>query len=169
MENVMNILHTLFLNWQEALTGGVIVSCAVIFLMGVLKKMLDKTALANHKNVRKTILAFGSLAMTFPVTAIYFFGKGISFNYYWYGCILCCMSTVFTYWAYENTNFRELIHKIGAKTVGKYWSIFYEAYVEHKNNKDTSTQLAMTTAELSEVVKTEIKKQIKEDNDLKGL
>lgn len=169
MQNVMNVLQALFLNWQEALTGGVIVSCAVIFLMGVIKKLLDKTALANYKNARKAVLAFGSLLLTFPITAIYFLADGISFNYYWYGCILTCLSTVFTYWLYENTSLRTAIHAVGAKTVGKYWSIFYAAYVDHKNGKELTNQLAMTTAELSEVVKTEIKKQVKEDNDLKGL
>lgn len=169
MEYVMNILQTLFLNWQQALTGGIIVVCAVIFLMGVLKRFLDKTPLSKYPYLRKAVLAFGSLFMTFPITAIYFVSDKISFDYYWIGCAFTCVGTIVGYWFYENTAMRKVIHAIGAKTVGKYWTIFYEAYMEHKSNKDTSYKLAMTTAELSEVVKTEIKKQVKEDNDLKGL
>lgn len=169
MEYLSNIFQTLLMNWQQALTGGIIVSCAVIFLMGMLKRFLDKTPLSKYPYLRKAVLAFGSLLLTFPITAIYFVADKISFDYYWVGCACMCVGTIVTYWLYENTALRKAIHVVGAKTVGKYWAIFYEAYVEHQNNKDTSVKLAMTTAELGEVVKKEIKKHAKEDNDLKGL
>ena len=164
-----NVIQALLNNWQQAVTGGIIVSCAVIFIMGCLKRLLDKTPLKNYPYARKAVLAFGSLLLTFPLTAIYFLADKISFDYYWVGCVLMCVGTIVTYWLYENTALRKVIHAVGAKTVGKYWAIFCEAYVEHKSNKDTTNQLAMTTAELGEVVKREFKKQIKEDNDLKGL
>lgn len=169
MEYLTNIFQALLNNWQQAITGGIIVACAVIFLMGTLKRFLDKTPLNKYPYLRKAVLSFGSLILTFPITAIYFVADKISFDYYWIGCAFTCVGTIVTYWLYENTACRKLIHAIGAKTVGKYWTIFYEAYTEHKSQKDTSIKLAMTTAELGEVVKKEIKKQIKEDNDLKGL
>jgi hypothetical protein len=164
-----NVIQALLNNWQQAVTGGIIVSCAVIFIMGCLKRFLDKTPLKNYPYARKAVLAFGSLLLTFPMTALYFVADKIPFDYYWYGCALMCVGTIVTYWLYENTALRKAIHAVGAKTVGKYWGIFYEAYVEHKTNKDTSNRLAMTTAELGEVVKKELKKHVKEDNDLKGL
>lgn len=169
MEYLTNIFQALLNNWQQAITGGIIVACAVIFLMGVAKRFLDKTLLVNYPYLRKAVLAFGSLLLTFPMTAIYFVADKISFKYYWIGCGLMCIGVILTYWAYEHTALRKFIHLIGEKTVGKYWAIFLAAYVEHKGNKDTTKQLAMTTAELGEVVKREFKKQIKEDNDLKGL
>lgn len=164
-----NVIQALLNNWQQAVTGGIIVACAVIFLMGVAKRFLDKTPLVKYPYLRKAVLAFGSLLLTFPMTAIYFLADKISFTYYWYGCALMCVGTIVTYWFYENTALRKVIHLIGEKTVGKYWAIFLAAYTEHKSNKDTTNQLAMTTAELGEVVKKELKNFSKEDNDLKGL
>lgn len=164
-----NVIQALLNNWQQAVTGGIIVCCAVIFIMGCLKRLLDKTPICNCPYLRKAILGFGSLLMTLPMTALYFVADRISFDYYWYGCALMCVGTIVTYWFYENTAFRKLIHAVGERTVGKYWAILLAAYTEHKSNKDTTNQLAMTTAELGEVVKKELKNFSKEDTDLKGL
>ena len=169
MEYAYQIIQILFLNWQKALMGGVIVPCTVIFLMGILKRLLDNTQLFANKNVRKAFLSFVSLALTFPITAFYFLADGISFDYYWVGCILTCLATIVTYWLYENTCFRNLIHTIGATTVGKYWEAIKVIICEKKKEKALSHSLAMPTEELKDVVKKEIKKYVKEDTDLKGL
>jgi hypothetical protein len=169
MEYANQVIQILSLNWERALMGGVLVPCTVIFIMGVMKRLLAKTRLFTNKNVRKAFLAFVSLAMAFPITAFYFFADGISFDYYWLGCLGNCMLTIVTYWLYENTCLRNLIHVIGEKTVGKYWEAIKVIISEKQNEKALSHSLAMTTDELKDVVKKEIKRQVKEDNDLEGL
>lgn len=167
METIELIFRILMEQWQRAATGGIIVACAVIFIMGIVKK----AALGKIKNklLRKVVLSFTSLALTFPVTALYFVGDGISFEWYWYGCALMCVLTIITYWLYENTGLRNLIALIGQNTVGKYITVLLAAVVSAKDDNDTKNKLTMTTDELQHEVKNVLKKQIKEDNQLKGL
>jgi hypothetical protein len=78
METLTLIFHILMANWQRAITGGIIVACAVIFIMGILKKAL--LGKITNKLLRKVVLSFASLVLTFPATALYFVGDNISFE-----------------------------------------------------------------------------------------
>lgn len=167
----MNYLGTqiiaLLANWQQALTGGIILACSIIVLMGILKKL----ALGKIKNklLRKVVLSFSSVVLVFPMTALYFISDSISFDYYWVGSALIAVMTVITYWLYENTGCRNLIDLIGNKTLGKWFEAIREAYINKKGNKELENSLAMTTDELKEEIKKEIRNQVKEDNDLLGI
>lgn len=167
METLTFIFHILMANWQRAITGGIIVACAVIFIMGILKKAL--LGKITNKLLRKVVLSFASLVLTFPATALYFVGDNISFEWYWYACALTCALTVLVYWLYENTGLRDLIALIGRNTVGKYATVLIAAFTAGKGNDDTKNQLTKTTEELKDEVKKELKKQVKEDYQLKGL
>ncbi len=160
-------IQILLANWQQALTGGIIVSCSIIVLMGVLKMAwLGKI---KNKLLRKVILSFVSVALVFPVTAWYFFIDNISFDHYWVGSALTALMTIFTYWLYENTGCRNLIEFIGTKTLGKWFTEIKVAYVDKKNTKALQNSLAMTTDELKEEIKKGIENQFKDDEALKGL
>ena len=167
METLELIFHILMANWQRAITGGIIVACAVIFIMGILKKAL--LGKITNKLLRKVVLSFASLILTFPATALYFVGDNISFRWYWYGCALMCVLTILTYWLYENTGLRDLITLIGRNTVGKYATVLIAALAAGKGNADTKSQLTKTTEALKDEVKKELKKTVKEDYELKGL
>lgn len=162
----------LMANLDRAITGGIIVACAIIFIMGILKKAwLGKI---KNKLLRKVVLSFASLVLTLPTTAILFIGDNISFRWYWYACALMCALTVFMYWLYENTGLRNAIHWVGRKAVDKYSTVLVAALVAVKglddtNIEDTKNKLTKTTEELKDEVKTELKKQYKEDPDLKNI
>ena len=167
METISTLFQILMANWQRAITGGIIVACAVIFIMGILKKAW----LGKIKNelLRKVVLSFTSVLLTFPVTALYFIGDNISFQWYWYACAPMCALTILVYWLYENTGLRNLIGWIGSKTVGKYATVLIAALAVANEKDDTKNKLTMTTEELKDEVKKELKKQVKEDYQLKGL
>lgn len=167
METLALAFQILLMNWQQALTGGIIVACAVIFLFGILKKAwLGKI---KNKRLRKVALAFGSLVMVFPLTAIYFALDNISFTWYWYGCALMCGLTIVTYWLYENTALRDFISWVGSRTVNKYAPLLFSAWLVSASDEETNNKLRKATEELKDEVKKELKKQTKEDNELKGL
>lgn len=166
MEYLGTQIVALLANWQQALTGGVIVSCSIIVIMGLLKKYwLGKI---KNKLLRKVVLSFSSVALAFPVTALYFVSDNISFDYYWVGSALTALMTIFTYWLYENTGCRNVIELIGNKTLGKWFFVIREAYITKKDNKALQNSLAMTTEELKEEIKKDIKHQVKDDDDLVG-
>lgn len=159
--------NALFLNWHRALMGGIIVTCSVIFLMGILKKFVFNRV--HNKLARKILLSFCSVVLVFPATAIYFVSDNISFTWYWWGCLLCAILTIVTYWLYENTGLRNVIGLVGELTVNKWLKVLYYAFINKTESKDLKNQFVMPTAELKEEIRKEIHTRIKEDNDLKGL
>ncbi len=167
MIDVAIMAKVLLANWHRAAMGGIIVACSVIFLMGVLKKFVFNKV--QNKLARKVLLAFGSVVMTFPITALYFVTDSINFRWYWYGCAMTALLTIVTYWLYENTGLRNLIGVIGELTVNKWLKVIYVAFMNKAENTALKNQLAMTTAELKEEVRKEIHSKVKEDDDLKGL
>ena len=167
MDYVIMMLRVLLANWQDAITGGVILACSVIFIMGI-AKMLGLGKIKNE-HIKKAILYFSSIVMVFPTTAFYFIIEGISFNWYWCGCGFVALLTIVTYSLYENTGFRAIIHFIGEKSVGRWFGVLWLAFKNKQDNKFTVTQLAMTTADLKEEVKRDLHGHIKEDFDLNDL
>lgn len=169
--DIITVFNAMISNWQDVLTGGVILTCAIIFLMGILKSaVLGKI---TNKLVRKIVLAFTSLILVFPSTALYFVTDSINFDYYWYACALVGVATILTYWFYENTGFRNLIHLIGEKTVGKYFAILQAAALSDQSNDVTKAQLITVNSELKQTVKEEVAQELAnhkpKDNDLSGL
>ena len=167
MEEMALMAEVLFQQWQRAVIGGIIVACAVIFLMGILKKFVFQKI--HHKLIRKVVLSFTSVVLVFPATAIYFLSDGIDFKWYWWACLFTSILTIIAYWLYENTGLRNLIGLIGERTVGKWFQVFYIAFIGAKETADTKDQLAMSTEQLKDEVKKEIHTKVKEDKDLFGL
>lgn len=112
-----NFVNVLLENWQQALVGGAIVISAVIVLMGMIKGLFDKIP---YKLLRKFLLALTSVVLVLPVSAIYFVCAGIDYKYFWGDYALLSVATIVTYWLYENTCLRDLIHKIGSLTLGRF-------------------------------------------------
>lgn len=169
MENILLMLQVLLANWYTALTGGVILACLVIFIMGVAKKAgLGKI---KNKHLKKAILYFGSIVMVLPTTAFYFLIDGINFRWYWWACLFTSILTTITYCLYENSGVRAIVHFVGEKTVGKWFGVLWIAFKEKWDNKTTVNHLSMTTAELREEVRRDLQGhiKIKEDLDLTDL
>lgn len=167
MIDIATMAKFLFMNWHRAVMGGIIVTCSVIFLMGILKKFIFNKV--KNKLARKALLYFCSIVLVFPITALYFVSDNISFTWYWWGCLLSAMLMILTYSLYENTGLRNIIDLIGGLVVNKWLKVIYEAFINKAENTEIKNQLAMTTEELKEEVRKEIHTAIKEDKDLKGL
>lgn len=140
----------LLANWQKALYGGIIVVSAVIVIMGILKVAFNKI---NNKLLRKFLLSFSSVVLVLPVTAIYFAGAGINFDYYWVGYGLCAFATIIVYWLYENTCLRDLIHKIGSLSIAKFTSYAANRITGNGNVGNDLSALKDVTNELEGEVK----------------
>lgn len=160
-----------FANWQRALLGGLIVVSAVITIMGILKKaIIDRIP---NKLVRKIVLAFSSVVLVFPLTALYFVGDKINFDHYWVGCALNASATIIVYWLYENTGCRNLFHKVGNITIGKLVKYIARQIV---NSDNASTQNTVALQEITSELKSEVKTTLigsivnsNHDNDLDNL
>ena len=154
-------------NWQDVLVGGVIVAWSVIFMIGVAKRL----GLGNirNKHLKRAILYFGSLSMVLPTTALYLMLEGVDFQYYWYACIGVGIIMTVTYAFYENAGVRALVHCVGEKTVGRVFKTLCLALRDKADGDDTIQRLTMTTAELKEEVRRDLKGHVKEDRDLYDL
>lgn len=158
-------------NWQRAVIGGAIVVSSLIVFLGALKSIVFDRV--KNKYVRKSLLAFTSLALILPFTAIYFLIDRINFDYYWVACIILAPTVIVVYWLYENTNLRELIKKIGEKTWSSWFASFAASIVE-ENNKKAQEKVLSTSKETKKYIAKELKnasvlakKHI--DEDLKDL
>lgn len=179
MDAFKDMLSALAANWQEALIGGVIVVCAIIVFLGVLKNLFfDKITI---KLVRKIVLAALSIVLAMPATALYFVCAQIAFTYYWYAYALVCVATIIGYWLYENTGLRALILYIGNNVIVKYATVVFQALKNKLSQKDietlvatattaaqAETQSAISNALVSRVAKTQVKTTTVDD-DLKDL
>lgn len=167
MENVLAMLQVLLEDWQNVILGGIMLACSVIFLMGIGKTLgLDRV---KNKHLKKAILYFGSMAMVIPTTALYFIIEGISFDWYWWACIGIGILTTITYGFYENSGLRIFIHYIGKKTVGKLFGVIWFAFGNKLSKEETIHKLVMTTNELKEEIRSDLKGRTKDDFDLNDL
>ena len=141
IEFVVKCVQVLFANCEEALTGGIIVTSAVIVIMGVLKKFLfDKV---QNKLVRKVLLAFTSVFLSFIGTLIYFLADGINFDYYGIGSALNAVLTIVMYWLYENTLLRNFVQYVGEKAISAALK-----FILTKNNKEEKLLKAEVKSEV---------------------
>lgn len=149
MQGFVNVLLE---NWRQAILGGLIVVSAVIVIMGLIKKLFNKI---QNKLLRKFLLALTSIVMVLPISAIYFVSAGIDYKYFWADYGLLSAATVVTYWLYENTCLRELIHKIGSKTIGKFITFFIGKIKRNDNIEDDMNDLKNLTEGLQKDVQSQ--------------
>lgn len=159
---VVSTTKLLLADWQRFLIGGIIVISAIIAIEGILKiAMFDKI---KNKTVKKVLLAFTSIVLVFPVTAIYFWLEKIAFTYYFYGVAVLSVLTVLSYWAYENTAFRNLVGFVGKKILLKVKNILDKAFTE--DNVNVIQEIDKAYKDL----KTETKNKVQsKSSDLKNL
>lgn len=146
-------------NWQNLLLGCIIVFSAVIVVMGILKKaVFNKIA---NKLVRKILLAFGSVILSLPFTALYDVADGIPFDYYWVDAIVNAVATVLAYWLYENTGLRNFIGYIGKKAL----CVFVKIFANTIDTEKPDVKLIQSQVnDLKKEVKTEVVKSSKKIN-----
>ena len=162
----MEELFMFFLaNLQDFFVGGIIVASATIFVMGFFKKFLFNRI--TNKLARKCVLSFASLVMCLVVTFFFLVGNGLNSQCFWLIYAVNAISTIITYWLYENTGLRNLIAFIGEKTVKKYIGIAYNA-INGADANTTKAQLVETNAYLKSSTKKEIRAQ-KDKSDVKDL
>lgn len=152
-------------NFQDFFVGGVIVASTTIVLMGFLKKFVFNR-IAN-KLVRKCVLSFSSLVVCLVVTFCFLVGNGLPAERFFFVYAVNAISTIITYWFYENTGLRNLITFIGDKTIKKYIGIAYNA-INGADANTTKVKLIEANAYLKSSVKKELKAK-KDKSDLKDL
>lgn len=118
MEDWIMLTVNYFLsNWWGLLVGGLVVVGVVMFLMGSLKVTLIKKI--KNALLRKVILAWSSVILTLPVTAIVTCYNGFNFAHFWSIYVVNCIGVILIYWFYENTAFRDGLTLVGRKVVTK--------------------------------------------------
>lgn len=150
MDAFKDMLSALAANWQEALIGGVIVVCAIIVFVGVLKKIIFNKI--SNKLVRKVVLAFTSVVLAMPATALYFVGAQVNFEYYWYASAMVAILTILGYWLYENTGLRNAISYIGTNVVIKYATAIVDILKNKTSASDAVKTIQNTTEDAKQLV-----------------
>ena len=156
-------------NYYDIFVSAVIMVCGIIMAIGVFKPILFNRIKSKH--IRKTVLAFSSVALCFVCIAVTFFVKGYDFkNYVAVSCLLSGC-TIVTYWLYENTNLRGLIETIGNIVLRKLGNIAL-SLLSKDEIEEIKAEVKKATAELKATTEAELKKtttQMKNDKDLLGL
>lgn len=158
MENIKAFGKLILQHWQTALIGGLAVVCVIIVIMGMLKKFCFNKI--KSKLLRKIALAFSSIVMVFPATALYFLSSSIDFKYYFYSCLALIVATIVIYWFYENTGLRNVINLIGKKTIENFAAVVATSFSQNTNNEETKEMLVDTAEKTKNEVKVEIDKTI---------
>lgn len=169
IENVNAILQYLITNKWEYILLGVIMVSAIIVFIGILKPIaFDRIP---YKSLRKACLAITNIAFSFAATAIFYWVNDITFAWYWYGATVIAVGTVITYWLYETTCLRDLIHKIGSMVLKKLWSVLKNIFdkddVESVKKELLTVQTTLTTATKNELKSAA--KNVKHDKELNNL
>lgn len=94
-------------DWQNLMIGGLAVVSMVIFLMGCIKVQLKKWV--KNDKIRGIILAWGSIVLTLPITALTIILKGYNLDYFWGIFTVYALETIILYWLYEFTALREFL------------------------------------------------------------
>lgn len=111
-------LFGIFMNLKdEIVTAVIIMVSAVIVLMGILKTVLFNRI--KNKHLRCVALSFTSIALMFVAVAICFAINDYNFRWFWLCGALVSVAMIVTYWLYENTQLRTLIHAIGSFVINK--------------------------------------------------
>ena len=134
---------------------------AIIVAIGIIKFFfkLDKIKCDWLKNI---ILSVISVASCFVATAITFWTKQLSFEYYWVTAGLVSAVTTLVYHSYAKWGIKNFVHFVGGKTLGKFFGAFSTA-------KDLDELQAHLVALPAEVKTASKKKNETSDKELKNL
>lgn len=143
-----------FSEWWSLLMGGTVVVSVVMFLMGVLKKLLINRI--KYPLLRKVILAWLSIVVVLPVTYVSVLYNGFNQEYFWLIYGVNCVATIVIYWFYENTAFRDALALLGKNTLGRIIG-------KSQSKADIESALKDANAEASKLLKTESKKYKEDD------
>lgn len=164
------MIQFLFANWQDFLLGGFMVACMVVVFMGILKKAKVFSWISN-KSLKGTIMAFSSVILVLPFTALMLIGNSYAWQFYWLICLFNSAATVIVYWLYEHTRLRNLVSFIGNKGLGMFFAVLRVA-VEQSQAEANKKLIGVPTAAKS-VVRTALQDELKAnqpvDEQLKGL
>ena len=156
-------------NFYDSIVAGVIMVSAIIVFIGLMKPLVFDRI--SCKPLRKVLVAFTDIAMCFGATAITFWVKDIAFTYYLYASAFVSVGSIVVYWLYENTLFRNLIHKIGSITLKRIYKII-NSFVEKEDVEEIKKELKNVSNELKSTAKKEIKDATKKfgaDKELQNL
>lgn len=173
MDFIKLAVQVAFYNRQElAIWGSAIVS-AIIVLIGIMKPFVYNKI--PNKEIRKYVLAFSSVAMSFAFTAVYFLIEAINWRWYVIGSVLVSIACIVTtYWLYENTPLRRGIQKLGLLVIDRIARIAKKAIVANDFD-EIEKEIKTATEEIKKTAKKELKlssntKQVhKKERDLENL
>jgi hypothetical protein len=159
-------------NAEKLWVVGAIMVSAIIFLVGTLKYFaFDKI---KNKDLRKSVVAFSNIALSFGATSLYFLIEHINWRWYWVGAVITSITCIVIYWFYENSHLRELIHKIGSFAIDKfaYLAKVILAKLVAKTDKSVEQEFKKVTSELKTFAKNEMQiatKKLKSDREFSNL
>lgn len=171
MELLNYVMICVKLFWRELTVAGAVMVSSIIAVMGILKPVLFNRI--HCKALRKSVLAFGNVFLSFIATAFYFLIRPVDrWDLYWIASLITSIACIVTYWLYENTHLREAIHKLGNLAIDKGAKIL-KMIVNGNDSKDIDAEIKKATSELKATAKAELKSQIKKsykkDKDLKNV
>lgn len=131
MERVKNIINIFMSDPMSFLLLAFIMVSALIVFLGIWKPFFKKF-IPNEK-LRRAVLAFLSVFLSFASVAITFWVNDWNFDYYvWVGCAFSVW-TVFVYWLYESTSLRDGIHFLGSFILKKLSGVDVKTLGDLKN------------------------------------
>lgn len=163
IENVKNFFYLLFTEKQEYLWIGVCMVSAIIVAIGILKYLFK---LDNIKCdwLRSITLSALSVIACFVSTAIMFWSKGISFEYYLISSSIISAVTTLVYHTYAKWGLKNFVHFIGGKTLGKLFGAS-----SAKDIDELKVAISNIPSEVKASYESKKKKTAPTDNELKNL
>ncbi len=170
LETLKEVLALFSGNAKNNILTGVIMVSAIIVFIGLLKPLLfDRIKV---KALRKAIIALSEIAICFTTVAVAFWVNHFNFHYYLYASAGLFIATVITYWFYENTCLRNLIHKVGSITLGKIYGIAV-GLLKPRDKQEIKAEIKKVNTDIKKAVHNElaplVKKAASHDKELNNL
>ena len=166
METILNLVKEYCV---DMFYSALIMTSCIIVLIGLLKPILFNKI--TCKPLRKAILAFSNVALSFVSTAICFFVKNMTFEFYWQASIGTAIFSILCYWLYENTCLRNLIEKIGKMVLKKLSTLGLELFTAEEK-VELEKEIKLAVEEIENKTKKEVKlatAKKKSDKELENL
>lgn len=100
-------------NWQTVLIGGACAVSIVVFVLGFIKPFIKRWI--HNAVLRKVILAWLSVLLNIPATAVSVWVEGLPEDQFWTLTVINAVATILVYFVYENTALRDGLHWLGKK------------------------------------------------------
>lgn len=169
LETLKEVLALFSGNAKNNIMTGVIMVSAIIVFIGLLKPLLfDRIKV---KAFRKAAIALSEIVVCLATVAVAFWVNHFNFHYYLYASAGLFIATVVTYWFYENTCLRNLIHKVGSIALAKIFGIT-EGLLKPKTNAQIKSEIKMVHTDIKRAVRNELAPTVKKpthDKDLNNL